>query len=215
MNLKKLNIVLFLLLFVKPVFCQNILMSDKITGVEISGGISRFISQINSDSFYYIPNYSFYYYFGKQYSKTDLTLNIGLIKKGAEKKSPQWKYNMYYISISPLIDISFITKKRALFIGGYANLLVKDNIYGENEELVSLVKNGINKFDYGMILGYKLAFYTKNNYSLSLNMRVEYSLFSIYNNEGYYLSDWNSKWDKNLSFQLGVKLKKITNLTKN
>ncbi len=189
-------------------------MSD-IIGVEISGGISRFMSQINSDSFCYIPNYSFYYYFGKQYSKTDLTLNIGLIKKGSGKKShPQWKYNLYYISMSPLIDISFITKKRALFIGGYANLLLKDNIYGENDKPVSWVKNGTKKFDYGMILGYKLAFYTKNNFSLSLNMRVEYSLFSIYDNERYYLSDWNSKWDKNLSFQLGVKLKKITNLIK-
>lgn len=201
-----------LLLFVVIMIWANILLGQdnnnfvRVHGFSAGSGFSTFNSQKASKSFQPKPIFFLGYYFGRDYSKTDYTISLEFENKGAQKNDGNWKYNLYYLTVEPSLKIKTNPFNGSFMIGCYGSILLFNSVNANNSVLAHYTIEGFKKTDFGGFIGFQVRVIQFSQKIVLLNMQTNYSLFSIYENGRFYLSDRESKWDKNLTLKIGLNI---------
>lgn len=205
MNNKHL-ILLTIMIWANTLHGQDNRNFTRIQGFCAGTGFSTFHSQKASKSFQPKPIFFLGYYYGRIYPKMNYTLTYGFENKGARKKDGNWEYNLYYITTEPSLKVKLQPFNSSFILGCYGSILLFNSVSADNKELAQYTIEGFKKTDFGGLLGFQVNLFSLSQIPFFFDIQANYSLISVYENKRFYLSDRESKWDKNLTLKIGLNI---------
>ena len=192
-----------MLLIIDSIFPQNKSFKPY-SAIRLGSGVSMFNSQRITTPFSPKVNYYVGFDVGRNYNKTLYFIEFDFENKGALKKQGNWKYNTFHFSISPIAALKIKSIRSRLLFGPYGSILLKSSTSANNETLAKYTNVGFKKFDFGILAGIQTKLFKTKKSSLFIGIRIVYGLSNIYECSPYFLSSRESKWNRNLSFNIGL-----------
>lgn len=195
--------IITLFFFTEPIMAQP-QKFERILGFRFGGNVSTYHSEKTRHDFQWKPGFYLGAFGGRQYKKWGFGMEMNYETKGALKSHDNWDYRTAYLSLSPIVHFRLPALNSRVLLGGYGGVRTLLIIDADHERLASYTADGFKSFDAGMLAGIQTHLFYMKQTAVSFELRANYGLIDMHRSSVYPLSEWDSKWDRNLSINAGI-----------